>query len=44
MGMARGGLKVFDKIVAGCATALLADSFSQRLFLIDQHVLNKNKI
>lgn len=44
VGMARWGLKMIDKLFAKCATGLLADSFSQRQFLIDQHVVEKKKI
>ncbi len=43
-GMARAGLKYFDKITALCATALLTDGFSQRDFLIKEKVVPENKI
>lgn len=43
-GVARLGLKLFDRFIAYCATALLADSFSQRQFLIKEHVVKKDKI
>lgn len=43
-GMSRFGLKMFDKLVAKCATGLLVDSISQRQFLIDQHVVEEDKI
>ncbi|MGZ8944482.1 MAG: glycosyltransferase family 4 protein [Methylococcaceae bacterium] len=44
VGIARWGLKMLDKLIARCATGLLADSFSQRQFLIEQHVVEKDKI
>jgi len=44
VGVARFGLKVFDKLVAMCATGLLVDSASQRQFLIEQYVVDHNKI
>ena len=37
-------LKMLDRIVANCATGLITDSFSQRKFLITQHIVDKNKI
>ena len=43
-GMARWGLKAIDYIIAIFATRLLADSLSQRQFLITQHVVKKDKI
>ena len=43
-GMPRFGLKALDKLVARCATGLLADSISQRQFLIDQQVVEETKI
>ena len=44
VGLARCGLKMMDKVVAFCATALLADSFSQRAYLIAQHIVDEQKI
>lgn len=44
VGMARWGLKILDRLIARCATSLLADSFSQCQFLIEQHVVEKDKI
>ena len=43
-GIARLGLKILDKLVAKCATRLLTDSASQRQFLIEQHIVKKEKI
>lgn len=43
-GMRRWLLRVFDKLIAFCATNLITDSFSQRQFLIEQHVVKKDKI
>lgn len=43
-GLSRFVLKMFDKVIAMCATRLLADSFSQREFLIDQHIVDAAKI
>jgi glycosyltransferase involved in cell wall biosynthesis len=43
-GVSRFGLKMLDKLVAKCTTGLLADSISQRQFLIDQHVVDEDKI
>jgi len=43
-GLRRWALKVFDKIIALCSTKLLADSPSQRQFLIDEHVVSEKKI
>jgi glycosyltransferase involved in cell wall biosynthesis len=43
-GFARWGLKSLDKLIASCATDLLADSLSQRQFLIAEQVVNKSKI
>lgn len=43
-GIARFGLKMFDKLIAACATRLLADSFSQRQFLVNQGVVGAEKI
>lgn len=43
-GIARWGLKLLDRFVAFCATGLLADSFSQRSFLIDECIVDENKI
>ena len=44
VGFARFGLKIFDKLVAKCATGLLTDSVSQRQFLIAEDVVDKEKI
>lgn len=44
VGVVRFGLKMIDKLVAKCATSLLADSVSQCQFLITQHVVKKEKI
>jgi glycosyltransferase involved in cell wall biosynthesis len=43
-GFSRWTLKMLDKLIAKSATHLLADSFSQRQFLINEHVVNENKI
>jgi glycosyltransferase involved in cell wall biosynthesis len=43
-GFSRWALKMLDKLIAKSATHLLADSFSQRQFLINEHVVNENKI
>lgn len=43
-GVARFGLKMLDIIVANFATGLIADSESQRQFLISQQVVEKDKI
>lgn len=43
-GVARWVLKFFDKGIAFFATHLLADSFTQRQFLIEQNIVNENKI
>ena len=43
-GLAHWGLKFLDKLIAKCATDLLTDGFPQRQFLIDQKVVNANKI
>lgn len=43
-GLVRWGLKFLDKLIASCATDLLADSLSQRQFLIAEQVVNKSKI
>ncbi len=44
VGFPRWGLKMLDKLIATCATGLLTDSFTQRLFLIEQHVVDQQKI
>jgi len=44
VGFSRWGLKTMDKIIAACATGLLADSFSQRTFLIEQGIVPDQKI
>lgn len=43
-GLGRWGLKILDKLIAKSATGLLTDGFPQRLFLIDQRIVNENKI
>jgi glycosyltransferase involved in cell wall biosynthesis len=43
-GVVRWGLKVLDKLIARCATSLLTDSFSQQAFLVDQKIVQTNKI
>ena len=43
-GLSRWGLKILDRLVVSCASGLLADSFSQRQFLIEQRIVKKNKI
>lgn len=43
-GVVRWVLKYLDKILAGCATHLLADSLSQRAFLISEGITKNQKI
>ena len=43
-GLSRWGLKILDRLVVSCASGLLADSFSQRQFLIEQRIVKKNKM
>jgi len=43
-GIGRWMLKKLDKLIAGCSSGLLADSFSQRLFLIEQNIVHGSKI
>ena len=43
-GVVRWGLKAMDKLIAKCATGLLTDSFSQRLFLINEKIVQSEKI
>jgi glycosyltransferase involved in cell wall biosynthesis len=43
-GLARRGLKMMDRLMAACATHLLADSDSQRRFLIDEGIVRAGKI
>jgi glycosyltransferase involved in cell wall biosynthesis len=43
-GVVRWGLKTLDKLIAKCATGLLTDSSSQRLFLINQNIVQKEKL
>ncbi len=43
-GMGRWLLKGMDRLLAGCATHLLADSPSQRDFLVNQGVVGKDKV
>jgi glycosyltransferase involved in cell wall biosynthesis len=40
----RTALKIFDKLLASCATHILTDSESQKLFLIANNIVQKNKI
>ncbi|HET7766006.1 MAG TPA: glycosyltransferase family 4 protein [Burkholderiales bacterium] len=42
-GMTRWILKLMDRIIARCATHILADSHSQRAFLISEHVVRADK-
>jgi len=44
VGASRFVLKVIDKLIAYCCTHLLADSPSQRQFIIDSHVSRSDKI
>lgn len=44
VGFVRWSLKFLDKLTAKCSTHLLADSFSQRCFLIEQNVVVESKI
>lgn len=44
MGLARWGLMKMDKVIAFCATGVLTDSFSQRAYLIEQHIVDEQKI
>ena len=43
-GVVRWGLKALDKLIAKCATGLLTDSFSQRLFLINEKIVQSDRI
>ena len=43
-GVVRWGLKALDKLIAKCATGLLTDSFSQRFFLINEKIVQSEKI
>jgi glycosyltransferase involved in cell wall biosynthesis len=43
-GVVRWGLKALDKLIAKCAKGLLTDSFSQRLFLINEKIVQREKI
>lgn len=43
-GIARIGLKNLDRLLSFCATSLLADSPSQRAFLVAERVVNPRKI
>jgi glycosyltransferase involved in cell wall biosynthesis len=43
-GVVRWGLKAMDKLIAKCATGLLTDSFSQQLFLINEKIVQSEKI
>lgn len=43
-GVVRWGLKTLDKLIAKCATGLLTDSSSQRLFLIGEKIVQKEKV
>ena len=44
LGVSRWLLKVLDKLTATCATNLLTDSFTQKQFLIEQHIVKEDKI
>lgn len=44
VGLVRWVLTRMDRLIAWCATQLLADSFSQRAYLIAQHIVNEKKI
>jgi len=44
MGFSRWLLKTMDRLLAASATHLLADSFSQRKFLIDQGIATEQKL
>lgn len=44
IGIRRWLLKMFDKLIAICATNLLTDSFTQQQFLIEQHIVKEDKI
>lgn len=43
-GVARWALKIMDRLIAACATHVLADSVSQRDFLISQKIVSGAKI
>lgn len=43
-GIKRIALKAMDRVLSACATHLLADSPSQRAFLVDEHVVAAEKI
>ena len=43
-GVARWSLRMFDKLIAFCATGLLADSFSQCQFIVEQRIVKKDKL
>jgi len=44
VGLVRWVLTRMDRLIALCATQLLTDSFSQRAYLIAQHIVNEKKI
>ena len=44
VGVSKFVLKTFDRVIALCATGLLADSFSQRQFLVNQNIVAERKI
>lgn len=44
VGISRWCLKVFDTLIAKCATHLLTDGFPQLQYLVDQRIVNENKI
>lgn len=44
VGFVRGSLKFLDRVTAKCSTHILADSFSQRRFLIEQNIVVDSKI
>lgn len=42
--IARLFYKIIDRLIAGCCTHVLADSFSQRLFLVEEKIVSSKKI
>jgi glycosyltransferase involved in cell wall biosynthesis len=43
-GLRRSLLKAMDRVLAGCATHLFADSFSQREFLVSQGIVSADRV
>lgn len=43
-GIARAGLKALDRLLASCATHVMADSPSQKTFLVDEGVVEASKV